>query len=198
MSRLVDIALALSAAICLSPLVLLIAVAVRLDLGSPVLFRQRRAGLGGIEFDIVKFRTMRDTRDSGGRLLPDAERVVPLGRLLRRTRLDELPELLNILRGDMSFVGPRPLLPETIRVFGEKGVLRGRVRPGLTGWSQVNGNTLLTQEEKLELDLWYLANRTLFMDAAVMLRTLAVMTFGEQRNSDNLEKAFASSRHRRG
>jgi lipopolysaccharide/colanic/teichoic acid biosynthesis glycosyltransferase len=189
--------LAILVAVAAAPIALVIALAVRLGVGAPILFRQVRAGRDGKDFEIVKFRTMRDLWDEQGSLLPDSSRVTRVGRLLRRTRLDEIPEILNILRGEMSFVGPRPLLPSTISKFGADGVLRCQVRPGLTGWAQINGNTLLTQQEKLELDLWYVTHRSPAMDAWVMLRTVAVMVFGERRNTGNLEKALASDRNRR-
>jgi lipopolysaccharide/colanic/teichoic acid biosynthesis glycosyltransferase len=189
--------LALLVGVAAAPLAIIIALADRITMGSPVLFRQVRAGLNGIDFQIVKFRTMRDLRDESGTLLPDGSRVTRIGRLLRRSRLDELPEVFNILRGEMSFVGPRPLLPATIEAFSEAGALRCRVRPGLTGWAQINGNTLLTQQEKLDLDLWYIEHRSPLTDAAVLLRTIAVVIAGERRNPDNLEKALACSRNRR-
>ncbi|WP_327753328.1 sugar transferase [Sphingobium sp. SJ10-10] len=165
----------------LSPLLLLLSVLVLLGLGRPVLFRQVRSGLGGRPFAMVKFRTMRDLRDTQGALLPDALRTTALGQFLRRSRLDELPELINIARGDMDFVGPRPLLPHTVSAMGRDGVERGRVRPGLTGLAQVSGNTLLTVEEKLRFDLWYVRNRSHRLDAQIIARTLLVVTGGEKR-----------------
>ncbi|QAY79956.1 sugar transferase [Sphingosinicella sp. BN140058] len=188
--------LALLVGLVAAPLAALVAFAVRLSVGRPIFFTQTRAGLGGAAFEILKFRTMLDLRDGSGTLLPDSRRVTRIGHLLRRTRLDELPELINILRGEMSFVGPRPLLPETIAAFGAGGIARGRVRPGLTGWAQVNGNTLLTSEEKLELDLWYVANRSFVRDLAILVRTIGVMILGERRNDTNLEKAIAGGHHR--
>jgi len=196
MSRILDIALAGCAALILAPVLLFVAILVRLSVGRPVLFRQQRAGRDCRTFDIVKFRTMRDLRDGRGDLLPDRARVTAVGRFLRRTRLDELPELLNILRGEMSFVGPRPLLPCTIVAFGQEGLVRCSVRPGLTGWAQVNGNTLLSQEEKLQLDLWYVRHRSVWTDLRVIGKTVAVIIVGERRNINNLEKALASDRRR--
>lgn len=165
----------------LAPLLLLLAVLVLLGLGRPVLFRQVRSGLGGRPFAMIKFRTMRDLRDAHGALLPDAQRVTALGQFLRRSRLDELPELINIVRGEMDFVGPRPLLPHMISAMGRDGVERGKVRPGLTGLAQVSGNTLLTVEEKLRFDLWYGRNRSARLDAQIIARTLLVVTRGEKR-----------------
>ena len=163
------------------PLLAVLAVAVGLSMGRPVIFRQARSGRDGQEFTLVKFRSMSDLRDADGKLLPDDERTTRLGAILRRTRLDELPGLLNVARGDMNFVGPRPLLPKTIAEQGAAGRRRGDVRPGLTGWAQVNGNTLLSLEEKIALDLWYIDNRSFWLDVRILGRTLLVMTGGERR-----------------
>lgn len=167
--------------IILSPLLLILALAVLLDVGRPVLFRQLRSGLGGREFEMLKFRTMQDLRDARGEPLPDSARVTRLGRFLRRSRLDELPELINIARGEMAFVGPRPLLPHTIRALRLDGMERGRVRPGLTGLAQVSGNTLLSMEEKLNYDLSYVRNRSAVIDARILARTIGVIVGGERR-----------------
>ena len=174
-----------------APLLLLTALVVRVGLGRPILFRQRRSGLHGVPFAMIKFRTMTSERDTAGQLLPDEQRVPPLGRLLRRLRLDELPELLNIARGEMAFVGPRPLLPETVAAMGHKGQRRGTVRPGLTGWAQVSGNTLLSDAEKLDLDLWYVSHRTVWLDTAILLRTPLMLLLGERRHSRRLATAQA-------
>ncbi|KKW93665.1 sugar transferase [Sphingobium chungbukense] len=181
--------LALALFALLSPLLLLLGALVLLDMGRPVLFRQRRSGQNGQAFEMVKFRTMRDARDGRGLPLPDADRVTALGRFLRRSRLDELPELINIARGDMDFVGPRPLLTETIRAMRQDGRLRGAVRPGLTGMAQVSGNTLLTVEEKLRFDLWYVRNRSAWLDAWIILRTLLVVVAGEKRINWHVDEA---------
>jgi lipopolysaccharide/colanic/teichoic acid biosynthesis glycosyltransferase len=162
-----------------------------------VLFCQRRSGRDGEVFEMLKFRSMTDARDNSGALLPDADRLTASGRFLRRSRLDELPGLLSIVRGDMALVGPRPLLPETIASMGAEGRRRGTVRPGLTGWAQVNGNALLTNEDKLSLDLWYIANRSLRLDLAIIARTVAVIFAGEHINTTNLEKAVAGDPYRR-
>ena len=164
-----------------APLLLLLSLLVLVGLGRPVLFRQVRSGLGGQPFAMIKFRSMRDLRDSRGDLLPDAQRTPALGRFLRRSRLDELPELINIARGDMDFVGPRPLLPHSIAAMGRDGVERGKVRPGLTGLAQVSGNTLLAVEEKLRFDLWYVRHRSARLDAQIIARTLLVVVGGEKR-----------------
>lgn len=191
---LLDGALAALAGIALSPVMLLLAALIRVALGSPVLFVQPRAGIGGRPFRLVKFRTMTDARDRHGALLPDERRLTPLGRLLRRTRLDELPELWNILKGEMALVGPRPLLPATVAGFGEAGQRRGAVRPGLTGWAQVNGNTLLSDEDKLALDLWYVDHRSPWLDARILAKTVVVVLLGERVAVPELEKARLHAR----
>jgi lipopolysaccharide/colanic/teichoic acid biosynthesis glycosyltransferase len=169
------------ALVVLSPVMMIVAGLVVLSLGRPVLFRQMRSGKSGVPFRMVKFRTMRETRDHTGVLLPDAARVTGLGRFLRRSRLDELPELVNVVAGDMNLVGPRPLLPQTINDMGEEGIVRGFVRPGLTGLAQVSGNTLLARDEKLALDTWYVRNRSWQLDWRIMLRTVIVVIAGERR-----------------
>ena len=171
---------ALLGLILVAPLILVLAVAVYLSVGSPVFFRQLRAGQGCQPFELVKLRSMRDARRGDGTPLPDDQRTTRVGTILRRTRLDELPGLWNIVRGDMAFVGPRPLLPETIAGLGQAGKRRCEVKPGLTGWSQVNGNTLLSLEKKVALDIWYIENRDWALDARILLRTLLVMVGGER------------------
>ncbi|WP_205479977.1 sugar transferase [Sphingomonas arenae] len=169
-----------------TPLLVMIAGLLMLVLGRPILFRQDRAGLHARPFEMIKFRTMSLERDRSGKLLPDDQRLSALGRVLRRSRLDELPELINIARGDMAFVGPRPLLLDTISAMGEGGTLRCTVRPGLTGWAQVSGNTLLSNREKLALDLWYVSHRSLMLDLEILIRTPAVLLLGERRHSKRL------------
>ncbi len=166
-------------------------------LGRPLLFKQSRAGLGKQTFTIHKFRTMHDTRDESGALLPDHLRETPTTRLLRRLRLDELLQLLCILRGEMSFIGPRPLLPSTIREFGELGRVRSSVRPGLTGWAQVSGNTLLTDSQKLSLDIWYIDHRSVALDALIIYQTILTMLRGERIYPDRLAAAerYLAARH---
>lgn len=167
--------------IILAPLFALIALAVALSMGRPVLFRQARSGQGGRSFRMVKFRTMRELRDAGGALLPDAARTTRLGAFLRRSRLDELPELLNVARGEMNWVGPRPLLPETIDSLGVRGMIRGSVRPGLTGLAQVSGNTLLSLDEKVAIDIHYVRHHGPRADLAILAQTLLVVLTGERR-----------------
>jgi lipopolysaccharide/colanic/teichoic acid biosynthesis glycosyltransferase len=191
MARLISASAAAIGLILAIPVMAAIALGVAVTMGRPVLFHQDRAGLDGKRFQMLKFRSMRDIRDEAGRPLPDAARITPFGRFLRRSRLDELPELVNILRDEMAWIGPRPLLPETIEALGEPGMRRCRVRPGLTGWSQVNGNALLTNEEKLALDLWYVENRNLYLNTMIILLTVRVMLVGERVNLKALEKCRA-------
>ena len=180
------------------PLTLSIALLIAATLGRPVLFRQLRAGRHARPFALVKFRTMTDERDAAGRPLDDAVRTTRFGRLLRRSRLDELPGLWNLLRGDIAIIGPRPLLPETIRAMGSAGRARCAVRPGLTGWAQVNGNSLLASADKVALDLWYIENRSMRRDFAILARTLWVSIAGERLNRTELGRAHAGGDRRGG
>lgn len=166
-----DICLSLLALMCLWPVMLAEAAAVWLGLGSPVLFMQQRPGLGGVPFRLVKFRTMLDTRDGQGALLPDGERLTGLGRLLRASSLDELPELVNIIRGDMSIVGPRPLLMEYLPRYDKRQARRHDVRPGLTGLAQANGRNGLSWEEKFESDVEYVGDITFLGDIKIVAKT---------------------------
>ena len=158
--------------VLLSPLLLLIAPLVRINLGSPILFRQERPGLHGEPFELIKFRTMTDERDVDGARVPDAERLTRMGRFLRATSLDELPELWNVLKGDMSLVGPRPLLPEYLPLYTERQARRHEVRPGITGWAQVNGRNAIGWAERLEMDVWYVENRRLLLDLKILVMTV--------------------------
>lgn len=151
---------------------LLLMLTVRLKLGTPIFFRQARPGLYGKPFTLLKFRTMTDARDAQGKLLPDAERLTAFGRFLRRTSLDELPELINVLRGEMSLVGPRPLLMAYLERYTPEQMRRHDVRPGITGWAQVNGRNALRWEEKFALDVWYLDHQSLWLDLKIILLTL--------------------------
>ncbi len=169
----VDVAGALLGLVLLAPLLALTAVLVRVGMGSPVLFRQTRPGRGGKPFTLYKFRTMVDARDSAGTLRPSAERLTPLGRWLRSTSLDELPELVNVLRGDMSLVGPRPLLLKYLDRYTATQARRHETRPGITGWAQVNGRNTLTWEERFALDVWYVDHWSLWLDVKILSRTLA-------------------------
>jgi len=173
--RAFDITVAAAALLVASPLLLLVAIAVRVNLGSPVLFRQQRPGLHGRPFTMVKFRTMRDALGRDGRPLPDADRLTPFGKLLRSTSLDELPELWNVLRGEMSLVGPRPLLMEYLDRYTAEQSRRHEVRPGVTGWAQVHGRNALSWEERFRLDVWYVEHRSLRLDLHILLRTLTIV-----------------------
>ncbi len=170
--RLLDLSLTLPALVVLAPLFLLLTLLVRVKLGSPILFRQRRPGAGGRAFTLMKFRTMTDARDTRGRLLPDAERLTRFGKFLRATSLDELPELFNILKGDMSLVGPRPLLMEYLDRYTPEQARRHEVKPGLTGWAQINGRNALAWEDKFKLDVWYVDRVSLWLDLKIFALTL--------------------------
>ena len=172
LKRAMDLAVCVAAAIVLSPLVLTTALAVRVMLGRPVLFRQQRPGLGGRSFEMIKFRTMRDLRDSRGDLLPDEVRLGRFGRWLRESSLDELPEIYNVIRGDMSLVGPRPLLMEYLPLYTAEQRRRHEVRPGITGWAQVNGRNAISWNEKFEHDVWYVDNWSLGLDLRILRRTV--------------------------
>jgi len=170
--RLIDIVLSLCAIVLLSPLMLVIALLVRIKLGSPVIFKQERPGLNEKIFTLYKFRTMTDERDENGRLLPDAQRLTKFGRWLRSTSLDELPELFNILKGDMSIVGPRPLLVEYLSLYDDQQRRRHEVRPGLTGLAQVSGRNSIEWEDKFRLDIDYVDSMCLATDLKIMLMTV--------------------------
>lgn len=173
MKRLFDIALSLFfLAVCV-PLMVLTALAVRLAMGSPVLLRQIRPGLNGLPFTFLKFRSMADACDAEGNLLPDEQRLTPFGRWLRRSSLDELPQLINVLRGDMSLVGPRPLLMEYLPLYSARQARRHEVRPGITGWAQVNGRNAISWEEKFEYDVWYVEHQSFALDMRILFMTLA-------------------------
>jgi lipopolysaccharide/colanic/teichoic acid biosynthesis glycosyltransferase len=177
--RAVDAGASLAALVALSPVLLLTALAVRLFLGSPVLFRQARPGLHGRPFVLYKFRTMRDATDASGKPLADEARLTAFGRWLRSTSLDELPELWNVLRGDMSLVGPRPLLTEYLPLYTPEQARRHEVRPGLTGWAQVNGRNALGWSDRFAMDVWYVDHRSLLLDARIVLRTLRAVVARE-------------------
>jgi lipopolysaccharide/colanic/teichoic acid biosynthesis glycosyltransferase len=170
--RLADIFISCSALVVLSPILGACALAVRRSVGSPVLFRQERPGLHGRPFRMVKFRTMREAIDKQGNPLPDSERLTRVGQFLRATSLDELPELWNVLRGDMSLVGPRPLLMEYLPLYSPEQARRHDVRPGVTGWAQINGRNALSWEEKFALDVWYVDNRSFLLDVKILLLTV--------------------------
>ena len=172
MKRVFDLVVAAAAVALLAPLMLAIGIAVRLGLGSPVWFVQERPGRHGVPFRMIKFRTMRDALDADGRPLPDGERLTGLGKFLRAASLDELPELWNVLRGDMSLVGPRPLLMEYLPRYSAEQARRHEVKPGITGWAQVNGRNALSWDEKFRLDVWYVDHASLWLDLEIIARTL--------------------------
>lgn len=170
--RLMDIILSLVALFLLSPFMLMIAVLVYFKLGSPILFTQKRVGKNNKIFKMYKFRTMVDAIDKQGNLLPDEERLTEFGKLLRSTSLDELPELINIFKGDMSIVGPRPLLVEYLPLYNKRQAKRHDVMPGLTGWAQINGRNSIAWKEKFELDIWYIENWSLVLDIKIVFMTI--------------------------
>ena len=170
--RILDFTLSLIALICLSPILLIVAILVRIKLGSPVIFKQKRPGKNEKIFTLYKFRTMTDEKDDNGDLLPDSQRLTKFGKFLRSTSLDELPELINIIKGDMAIVGPRPLLVKYLPLYNEKQKHRHDVRPGLTGYARVNGRNAISWEEKFEDDLKYIENITLINDIKIILKTI--------------------------
>ena len=172
MKRLFDFVAALLGLAVLALPLLLLALLIRRKLGSPVLFRQVRPGLHGQPFEMVKFRTMTNARGPDGALLPDADRLTPFGRFLRASSLDELPELWNVLKGEMSLVGPRPLLMEYLPLYSPQQARRHEVRPGITGWAQVNGRNALGWDEKFKLDVWYVDHRSLWLDIKILWLTV--------------------------
>lgn len=185
LKRLLDVAGAATALVIFSPVMLIVSILVRLKLGSPVIFRQRRPGKGGRLFTMYKFRTMRDPaaenpataepHDAIAAVATDADRLTPLGRQLRAASLDELPELFNVILGDMSLVGPRPLLPEYLERYNEQQARRHEVRPGVTGWAQVNGRNATTWDERLAMDVWYVDNRSLPLDLRILAMTVGTV-----------------------
>jgi len=170
--RLFDIVASALGLLMLSPVIAVVGWHIRRKLGSPVLFRQIRPGLNGLPFAMIKFRTMRDAVDGAGNPLPDSERMTPFGGFLRASSLDELPELWNVLKGDMSLVGPRPLLMEYLPLYSAEQYRRHEVRPGVTGWAQINGRNALSWEEKFKLDVWYVDNQSFWLDLKILFLTI--------------------------
>ena len=171
--RVTEFTLAFIALIIFSPILLIVGVGVRIKLGSPIFFRQSRVGLNGEIFEMVKFRTMKDAYDAEGNLLPDEERLTAFGSFLRKSSLDELPELWNVLKGNMSLVGPRPLLVEYLPLYSEEQMKRHNVRPGITGYAQVNGRNNISWTKKFELDVYYVENFSLWLDIKILFQTVA-------------------------
>ena len=172
MKRVFDFITALTALVILLPVIIVVAILIRFKLGSPILFTQERPGLHGKTFKMMKFRTMLDGKDKHGNLLPDNERMTKFGTFLRSTSLDELPGLFNVLKGDMSLVGPRPLLVQYLPLYSTEQARRHNVRPGITGWAQVNGRNAISWEEKFKLDVWYVDNQSFLLDMKILLLTV--------------------------
>ncbi len=170
--RIVDVLVSAAALLALLPVIVVVAILIFRRLGSPILFRQTRPGKGGKPFEMVKFRTMLDVVDAEGITLPDDQRLTPFGAFLRSSSLDELPELWNVLKGDMSLVGPRPLLMEYLPLYSEEQCRRHEVRPGVTGWAQINGRNAISWEDKFKLDVWYVNNRTFWLDMKILFLTV--------------------------
>ncbi|UCP09949.1 MULTISPECIES: sugar transferase [unclassified Pseudomonas] len=182
--RFIDISASLCALILLAPVMAIVAWKIRKKLGSPVLFRQVRPGRDGKPFEMVKFRTMRDAVDADGNPLADSERMTPFGSFLRASSLDELPELWNVLKGDMSLVGPRPLLMEYLPLYSQQQSRRHEARPGVTGWAQVNGRNALGWDEKFELDVWYVDNQSFWLDLKIIFMTIKKVVVKEGISAD--------------
>ena len=183
--RFLDIVIASFALTLLSPLYLYVAYKVKKNLGTPVLFRQVRPGLHGKPFEMIKFRSMHDAIDAQGNPLPEIERLTPFGKKLRSTSLDEIPELWNVIKGDMSIVGPRPLLMEYLPLYSKEQAKRHHVRPGMTGHAQVNGRNAISWDEKLKLDIWYVENQSIWLDLKIMLKTIKVVLIKENVNDES-------------
>ncbi|MGE0918628.1 sugar transferase [Trichlorobacter lovleyi] len=171
--RFFDLSVAIVGLLVIWPIILLLALLVRLRLGSPVFFRQTRPGMHGKLFEMVKFRSMTDARDATGNVLPDADRLPPFGKFLRSSSLDELPELINVIKGDMSLVGPRPLLVRYLGRYTPEQARRHEVKPGITGWAQINGRNAISWEEKFNLDVWYVDHQSFWLDLKILWMTFA-------------------------
>ncbi|MCF6457520.1 sugar transferase [Pseudoalteromonas sp. MMG024] len=184
LKRLFDIFVALTLLILLLPVLLVVALLIRINLGGPILFSQDRPGLNGKIFKMYKFRSMSNERDQHGNLLPDEVRLTKFGKALRASSLDELPELVNILKGDMSLVGPRPLLVEYLPLYNQQQARRHEVRPGITGWAQVNGRNSVSWEQKFDLDVWYVENQSILLDIKILF-----MTFFKVIKKDGISQA---------
>ena len=191
MKRAFDIIISLVLLMALSPIIVFISLVVMIKLGSPILFKQERPGLNGEIFNLYKFRSMLEVKDENGRLLSDSERLTPFGKILRSTSMDELPSLFCVLSGKMSIVGPRPLLPEYLPLYNEKQAKRHNVRPGITGWAQVNGRNAISWEKKFELDIYYVNNHSVLLDFKILMLTLLKVFKREginQESHDTTEK----------
>lgn len=185
MKRLLDLLLSSLLLIILFPIVLLTALVIRIKLGSPILFKQQRPGLHGKIFVLYKFRSMTDERDSFGKLLPDQIRLTSFGKFLRKCSLDEFPQLINVIKGDMSLIGPRPLLTDYLPLYTKEQAKRHNVRPGITGWAQVNGRNAITWEEKFKLDVWYVENRNFVLDLKILFLTVKKVIVSDGISNEN-------------
>ena len=184
LKRIFDVIASFCGLIFLGPIILIVSWKISRKLGSPVLFRQVRPGKGGKPFEMVKFRTMLDAVDSQGIPLPDEQRMTPFGSFLRSSSLDELPELWNVLKGDMSLVGPRPLLMEYLPLYSEEQYRRHEARPGVTGWAQINGRNAISWEDKFKLDVWYVDNRSLWLDIKIVFLTIKKVVIRDGINAE--------------
>lgn len=191
MKRLVDLLVSIIGIVMMFPMMLLIGIVIHFKLGSPIFFKQKRPGLDGKPFYLYKFRSMSDEMDANGELLPDEERVTPLGLFLRKYSLDELPQLFNVLKGELSLVGPRPLLMDYLPLYTEEQARRHLVKPGITGWAQVNGRNSITWEEKFELDIWYVEHQTFLLDLKILWLTF--MKVIQSKNVNLNERDFEGS-----
>jgi lipopolysaccharide/colanic/teichoic acid biosynthesis glycosyltransferase len=187
MKRVFDFIVTLSALVVFLPIIILVAALIRFKLGSPVFFFQERPGLNGNVFKIMKFRTMLDSKDKQGKLLPDEQRLTRFGSFIRSTSLDELPGLFNVLKGDMSLVGPRPLLVEYLPLYSQVQSLRHNVRPGITGWAQINGRNAINWEDKFKYDVWYVNNKSFWLDLKILFLTLKKVLLRDGVSPDNEE-----------
>ena len=185
MKRILDLSISLIMIILLSVIFLVVSLIVKMKMGSPILFKQQRPGLNGEPFELYKFRTMNNRKDEQGNLLSDEQRMTAIGEFLRKYSLDEIPQLLNVVKGDMSLVGPRPLLMEYLPLYNEEQALRNHVKPGITGWAQINGRNAITWEEKFRLDAWYVNNRTFLLDLKILFLTFSKVLKGEGIHQDN-------------
>lgn len=197
MKRLLDILLSSMGLLIFSPILLILYFLIKKRLGSPVLFIQIRPGKDGKPFKMIKFRTMKDAQDSAGNQLPDSERLTSFGKTLRATSLDELPELWNVLKGDMSLVGPRPLLMEYLPLYNNAQKKRHDVRPGITGWAQINGRNAISWEEKFQLDSWYVENRSIWLDMKILYLTIkkVIIKEGITENNQATMSKFTGDKH---
>ncbi|WP_020062970.1 sugar transferase [Bacillus sp. 123MFChir2] len=185
MKRLFDLVISLPLLFCFSSVILVVAILVKLKLGSPILFKQQRPGLHGKPFYLYKFRTMTNAKDSNGEFLPDEVRLTSFGKFLRKCSIDELPQLLNVVKGDLSLVGPRPLLMEYLPLYSNEQAKRHHVRPGITGWAQVNGRNSISWDEKFKLDIWYVEHQNFLLDLKILYLTVIKVLKTEGIQNDN-------------